>query len=210
MIEAVSDAIQLVVLAVCFGLSLVRVLRMRNSAWLCITCFYACMLFGNAYWFGYLVVFGETPHYSYIADLCWAAGYLFLLMPLVECNQRRAPAAPFPAAWIPAAMCAACGAYYIYANGHPVINVLFAALTGGLGFFAVRGLSAPPAKGFSGNHSFCWAVLAFVVVEQALWMSSLLLAPGPILAVDPYIVFNFALTLMNPVILACAWRSDDL
>lgn len=210
MIETASDAIQLAVMAICFGFSLVRVLRVRNSPWLCITCFYACMLLGNAYWFGYLVVFGETPQYSYVADLCWAAGYLFLLMPLIECNQRRAPAAPFPAAWIPPVVCAACGAYYIYANGYPVINVIDAALMGGLGFFAVRGMVAPAGKGFMGNRFLYGAVLAFVIVEQALWMSSLLLEPGPILAIEPYIVIGFALTLSYAVILACAWRSDDL
>ena len=210
MIEAVSDAVQLAVMAVCFGLALVRVLRVRNSAWLCITCFYACMLLGNAYWFGYLVVFGETPHYSPIAELGWAASYLFLLMPLVECNQRRAPAAPFPAAWIPPVVCAACGAYFIHVNGYPVINVLDAALMGGLGFMAVRGLAAPSAEGFIGNHAFYGSVLAFVIVEEALWMSSLLLEPGPILAVEPYIILNFALTLSSAAILACAWRSDGL
>ena len=210
MIETISDAIQLLVMAVCFGFSLVRVLRVRNSAWLCITCFYACMLLGNSYWLGYLIVFGETPRYSYVADLSWAAGYLFLLIPLIECNQRRAPAAPFPAAWILPVACAACGAYYICVNGYPVINVIDATLMGGLGFFAVRGLAAPSAKGFVGNHPFYGAVLAFVIVEQALWMSSLLLEPGPILAIEPYIIIGFVLTFVYAMILACAWRSDNL
>ena len=71
-----------------------RALRERNSTWTTVTCFYACMLLGNAYWLGYLLVFGETPHYSHVAELAWIAGYVFLLMLAVEADRRRGVAAP--------------------------------------------------------------------------------------------------------------------
>ena len=201
-------------LAACFALALVRALRVRNATWLEVVCFFACMLLGNAYWLGYLLVFGETPHYSYVAELSWIAGYIFLLMLLVECDQRRGVCAPVYAAWIPVAACAACCVYYVVESGNLLLNIADNGLVAALGFFAVRGLAARPAKrddgGLAANKPFYAAVLAFVAVEQLLWMSSLLLDPGPIAAVSPYIVVGFLLTLSYAVILACSWRSGGL
>ena len=212
MIESVSDAIQLAVLAVCFALALVRALRTRDAAWLELTCFYACMLLGNAYWFGYLVVFGETPYYSYVSDLSWMAGYIFLLMLLIECDQCRGIVAPVRAAWIPVVVCVACCAYYIVESGYPLLNIVDNGLMAALGFFAVRGLAARPegccAKAFSHNVAFHVAVLVFVAVEQADWISSTFLNPGPITGFVPYIVTELFLTLSFAVLLVSAWGSE--
>ena len=208
MIENASDTVQLLMLAGCFGLSLIRVLRTRSMAWLAIVCFFACMLLGNAYWLGFLIVFGETPHVSYVPDLSWIAGYIFLLMLLVESDRHREPSASVPAAWIPVAVCAACCVFYIAVNGYPLLNIADNGLMAALGFFAVRGLAVPPSREFSGNRPLYIAVLVFVLVEQALWMSSLLLPSGPVLFFDPYIALNYILTLSYASILACAWRSN--
>ncbi len=217
MIEGVSDAVQLLALAACFALALARALRGRSTTWVTMTCFYACMLLGNAYWLGYLLVFGETPHYSHIADLGWAAGYVFLLMLVAESDKRRGVSAPIPAAWAPVAACVACCAYYIATSGDPLLNLVDNGLLAAVGFFAVRGICArdgaspgedPGRADLSRNRAFHWAALAFVAVEQALWLSSSLLVPGPIGEANPYIVANFALTLSYAVILACAWKSE--
>ena len=208
----VSEATQVLMLAVCFALSLVRALRTRNVAWLEIVCFFACMFLGNVYYFGFLVVFGDTPHYSYIADLSWIAGYIFLLMLLIECDQRRGPIAPIPVAWIPVAICAACCIYYIYAAGDPFLNLADNGLVAALGYFAVRGLLSQPdedlGKGFAESRLLHAVVLAFVFVEQGLWISSLLPDAMPDYAV--YTVFNFALSLTYAAILASSWKHDDL
>ena len=211
MIYSSSEAIQLLVLGVCFALALIHALRMRNSAWTEVACFFACMFLGNVYWYGYLAVFGDTPNVSYISDLSWIAGYVFLLMLLVECDQARGLAAPVHAAWIPVAVCAVCCVYYIYANGYPILNLVDNGLMAALGFFAVRGLAArpdgEPGKCFADNRFLHGTVLAFVVVEQVLWLSSLL-DPTADLAV--YGVANYALTLSYMAILVAAWRSDEL
>lgn len=212
MIFDASEAIQLLVLAACFALTLVKALRMRNSVWIEVVCFFACMLLGNVYYFGYTIVFGDSPHYSYIADLGWIAGYIFLLMLLVECEQGRGITSPSPVAWIPVAACAVCCVYYIAVNGYPVLNIADNGLMAALGFFAVRGLVASPkdgtAKSFASNRALHIAVLAFVVVEQALWLSSLISEPRP--GFDAYTIINYALTLSYVIVLACAWRSDEL
>lgn len=212
MIFEASEAVQLAMLAACFGLSLVRALRTHNAVWLSIVCFFACMLLGNVYYYGFMVVFDDFPHYSYIADLSWIAGYIFLTMLLVQCNLRRWPAAPVPAAWVPVAICVLCCIFYIYMNGYPLLNIADNGLMGGIGFFAVRGLLSLPGedlgKGFAGSKPFHAVVLAFVVIEQGLWLSSLI--PDADFNFTVYSVFNYALTLSYASILACAWRHDDL
>ena len=228
-----SEAIQLLVLGACFALALVRALRARNSAWTEVACFYACMFLGNVYWYGYLAVFGDTPNVSYISDLSWIAGYIFLLMLLVECDQARGLAAPVPAAWVPVAVCAVCCVYYIYVNGYPLLNLVDNGLMAALGFFAVRGLAArrdeplrggssskearlqchpergegSSRSGFACNRFLHGVVLAFVIVEQVLWLSSL---HDPTADLTVYGIANYLLTFSYAAILAAAWRSGEL
>ena len=213
MIYSSSETIQLLALGVCFALALIRALRMRNSAWTEVACFFACMFLGNVYWYGYLAVFGDFPNVSYISDLSWIAGYVFLLMLLGECDQGRRLTAPVPAAWVPVAACAACCVYYIYVNGYPLLNLVDNGLMAALGFFAVRGLvvrpdggSGKPGKRFAYNRFLHGAALAFVVVEQVLWLTSLL---DPTADLVVYGVANYALTLSYVAIFLAAWRCDE-
>ena len=211
MIEGASEAIQLLVLGVCFVLALVRTLRVRTAAWIELTCFFACMFLGNAYWYGFLSVFGRTPDASYISDLNWIAGYAFLLMLLIECNQKRGPTPPVHAAWVLVAVCAACCVYFMYVSGYILLNLSEGGLVAALGFFAIRGIFAcrneSTGKAFSHNRLFHASVLAFVVVEEVLWLSSLL-DPTDDLVI--YGILNFLLTFSYIAILAASWRSEDL
>ncbi len=215
--ESVSDAVQLVVLAACLALSLLRALRKHATAWTAVACFYACMLLGNAYWLGYQLVFGDIPHYSRIAELSWIAGYVFLVMLSAELDRGRGVAAPVPAAWIPVAACAACCVFYIVDSGSPLLNIADNGFLATIGFFAVRGIAAPVARSaegrqvrsLAGNRFLHAALLAFVVVEQALWLASCFPEPELLDGVDLYIVLNYVLTLSYAAILACAWRSGQ-
>jgi hypothetical protein len=214
MIESIADSLSFVVLASCFGLAVVRALRTRSTAWLMIVLFYGCMLMGNAYWLGYLLVFGETPRYSNISELSWIAAYVFLLMLEIESDRLRAISAPVPVTWIPVVACAVCGVYFIANYGSVLINIADEGLLGAAGYFAVRGLVAQPEDsalgGLAYNRRFHAAVLVFVFVELALWVASCFVDPGPIQSVNAYIVLNYALALSTISILVCAWKSDDL
>ena len=210
MIEAVCDAVQLVVLAACLGLSLWRAFKTRGTAWLMLACFFGCMFLGNVNWLGYQVVFGETPRPSFIEDLTWTAGYLFLALIEKQCDEARAPSPPVPAAWIPVVACAACCAYFIFIGGKPLLNIADNGLLAAVGFFAVRGLAAQSGEGLARSRIFHGAMLAYVIAEEALWLSSCFLWPGEIVGVGPYIIFNYVLTLASAVVLAAAWRSDEL
>lgn len=213
MVESISDAVQLAVLAVCLTLALVRAARSRSAAWVTAACFFACMLLGGAYWLGYQLVFGDIPHYSYIAEMSWVAGYVFLLMLAVEADRARGVVAPVPAAWVPVAVCAACCAFFIADSGSVLLNLADNGLMAAIGFFAVRGIAAKapeggPVAGIAGSRAFHWALLAFIVVEEALWLSSCLAGPSLASAVNPYVMLNCALTLVYAAILAVAWRPD--
>ena len=211
MIESSSEAVQLLVLGACFALALIRALRVRTAAWIEVACFFACMFLGNAYWYGFLIIFGRTPDVSYISDLNWIAGYAFLLMLMIECNQKRGPTPPVRAAWVPVALCAACCVYFMCVSGYILLNLSEGGLVAALGFFAVRGIasrrSESSGKGFSRNRPLHVSVLAFVVVEEALWLSSLL---DPTADFVIYGIINYLLTFSYVAILAAAWRSEDL
>ncbi len=213
MVEGITDAAELVVVAACLAAALARALSTRNMTWVTMACFHACILLGSAYWLGYLLVFGETPRYSYVPDMTWTAGYVFLLMLVAEADRRRGVAAPVPAAWAPVVACTAFCVYYIVDSGSPLLNIVENGLLAAIGFFAVRGIAAAPSAApadsrLAGNKAFHWAALAFIVVEQVVWTTSCFLEPGPIAEVNPYIVSSFVLTATYAAILVCAWRSD--
>ena len=213
MIEGVSDGVELVVVAACLAAALVRAFSTRSMTWVTLACFHACVLLGSTYWLGYLLVFGESPRYSYVPDMAWIAGYVFLLMLVTETDHQRGVAAPVPVAWVPVIACAAFCIYYIVDSGSPLLNIVENGLLAAIGFFAVRGIvalpSADPSDGrLAGNKAFHWAVLAFVVVEQAVWTTSCFLEPGPIAEVNPYIATSFGLVAAYVAILVCAWDSD--
>lgn len=212
MIESITDAASFVVLAACSCMTLFRAQRTRSTTWLTLSFFFVCFLMGNSYWTGYLLVFGETPRYSNISDMSWIASYVFLLMLELEADKHRTVSAPVPAAWIPVAVCAACGVYFIVTHGDPLINIADEGLLAAVGFFAVRGLAArQPDRASSGltyNRAFHMAALAFVFAEQAVWIASCFLEPGPIETLNAYIVLNVVLMLSTAALLACAWRSD--
>ena len=210
MIESASDAIQLLVVALCASSSLFRAYRTRSVAWLLLACFYGCMLFGSADWLVYQLVFGETPQYSPISDFSWTAGYVFLMMLEAQCDERRAPSPPVWAAWIPVVACAACCIFFIVTHGDPLLNLVENGMLAAVGFFAVRGLASDGGDGLAYNRLFHAATLAFVLAEEAVWLSSCFLGPGEIAATDPYIVFGYAMSFSMAAIVACAWRSNDL
>ena len=210
MIEAVCDATQLVALAACLGLSLWRAFATRSTAWLMLACFFGCMLLGNVNWLGYQVVFGETPKVAFIEDLSWTAGFLFLMLIGKLCDDARAPSPPVRMACVPVILCTACCVFFIVSNGELLLNIAENGLLAAVGFFAVRGLAAEGGDGLAHSRLFHGSMLAYALVEEALWLSSCFLLPGEIVAIDPYIVFDYALTLASAALLASAWRCDDL
>lgn len=212
-----SEISAIVLFALCFALSLARAFKSRTKAWVILAFAYGCNLFAQAYWAGYMVVFGETPVYFYIAEIGWAAMYLFIVMLLVECNIARAPNPPLSAAWAPVVVSAFLCIYYIYTGSNVVACLVDNGLIAAIGYFAVKGLAAVPRKESSAadegekppfryNRAFAGMCLAFVVAELGLWTASCFWSVTPL----PYVVFNYIFFAAQAGMLACAWKSEDI
>ena len=89
LIEQVDNALQLIALAVCGFLTVFRSISTRNRIWVLLYMFYIVVTLGNLYWLLYLLLYKETPFYSYIPDFCWAAAYLSLLLLLQHIKDKE-------------------------------------------------------------------------------------------------------------------------
>ena len=209
MLEAVSENIALVIYALCFTLSLARAFKLRTRLWVILAFGYGCNLFAQLYWVGFMAVFDATPMF-YIADIGWAAQFLFIIMLLVECNIKRAPNPPLSAAWAPVVVSAFLCTYYLYIGNNVVACLVDNGLVAAIGFFAVKGLAeASGGRGkvpLSQNRAFAGMCLVFVIVELALWTASCFYDEAPI----AYVLFDYALFASQVGVLASAWRSEDI
>ena len=208
--EAIIENAALALFMLCFGLSLARAFDMRTRPWVILSFGFACNMFAQAYWVGYIMVFGETPAYFYISDIGWAADFLFILMVLVECNIKRAPTPPTPAAWIPVVISAVLCVYYIAIGNNAIACLVDNGLMASIGYFAVRGVvhasgGKEESRRFRDNRAFAAMCLAFVAIELSLWTASCFYAEVPVL----YDIFNYALFASHAGLLACAWRSEE-
>ena len=205
--ELASCVFDLVVCLLCFAATLVRLSQVRNRVWLTMVFAVGCSMIAEAYWTVYLVVFGETPAYFYVSEICWAATYVFFIMLLVECDASRDSHASVPAAWIPVAVSAVLLVLFVYLKGNPLFNFLDNGLMALIGYFAVRGMVAPPAPGLAGNRAFATSLLIYVIVELAVWTASCLIGAGGFMF---YVVLSYAIALALMLIVACAWKSEHI
>lgn len=207
MIELFTNGVEVAVDVVAFVFVLVRLNRTRSKGWYMIALGWACLMFADIYWLGYQLVFGETPPYFYVAEIGWAAMYLFFAMLLVECNIQRSPSAPVPAAWVPVVIAVLLTGYFVYLRGNIVLNAIDGTLMAAIGFFAVKGLFAPPGPGFRGNRAFAGAMLFFCVSEFAMWTASCFYDSG---GFGLYIACNYLMILALVLIIVSAWRSEHI
>jgi len=201
-----SENLALALFALCFGLSLARAFRDRTRPWVILAFGCGCNLFAQAYWVGFMVVFGETPRYFYVSELGWAAMYVFIIMLLAECDSKREYAQPVRVAWIPVVVSALLFVLIVYLAGNVPLNLADNGLMAIMGYFAVKGLFAEPSSNFSGNRAYSASVLVFVIVELALWTASCFYSTTPI----PYIVLSNVLTASTIGMLVCAWKSEQI
>ena len=208
--EVLSENIAIVIYAFCFAFSLMRAFKLHTKLWVILAFGYGCNLFAQLYWTGFIAVYGETPRYFYIADIGWAAQFLFIIMLLVECNIKRAPKPPFSAAWAPVVVSAFLCVYYIYIGSSVVYCLVDNGLIAAIGFFAVKGLAeASGGHGkipLSQNRIFAGMCLAFYVAELGLWTASCFSEEAPM----AYVLFDYALFASQAAMLVCAWRSEDI
>ena len=209
-LEGLAENIAIAIYSLCFILSLARAFKLRTKPWVVLAFGYGCNLFAQLYWAGYMAVYGATPQYFFIADIGWAAQFLFIIMLLVECNIKRAPNPPLSAAMVPVVVSAFLCVYYLYMGSNVVACLVDNGLVASIGFFAVKGLAeasgGSDSVSLSQNRAFAGACLALVVIELGLWTASCFYSETPTI----YVICDYALFASQAGMLACAWRSEDI
>lgn len=173
MIEIIDNSIQLTVLACCCIYSAIQAIRRNTNAWFLLTCFYGAYALGLVFWLLFLFFYSDWPHISPVSDLSWMASVLFLIVLQNTISLPEERAYRPSSAWVaPACSTALC--FFFFQWGDYLLNILWAALMGVCGYNALRGLlyARQKSDGTRNNQYIYMAVLAFILLEYGLWVTS--------------------------------------
>ena len=189
LIEQVDNALQLIALVVCGLLTVFRSISTRNRIWVLLYMFYIVVTLGNLYWLLYLLLYKETPFYSYIPDFCWAAAYLSLLLLLQHIKDKERSRKDRKVLYLIPVFTFGMALFYMQ-WGKYLINIIDAVFMSLLLYYSIGGLLT--AKKKTGRYYLYLVTLFFCLVEYGLWTSSCF-EWGSFL--DPYYIFDVMLTL---------------
>lgn len=192
MIESIENAIQLVTTGLCTVLAVLHAVRSRNRVWLLLALASGVYFLGDLYWQLFLLFYGMTPFYSNIPYLSWYAGYVFLVLLVLELRGPR-PAVPRSRAlWLIPLFTLAMAAFYLQ-WGDWIGNITAALLMSLLLWHTVDGLffcQSPPERG---KRRFAWVILLFCAAEYGAWTASCFWAGDTLL--NPYFWFDALLSV---------------
>ena len=209
MIERIDNIIQLIVLGICMILALNRALRSGKRAWAILGMFYGTVLLGNLYWILYLMFYGETPFYSFIPDMSWCAGYLFLMLLLFQIRDGKRNLKYVLLLLPTMAFTGAMALFYIRVGGEILTNIFYAVIMALILWQALAGLFS--VRGQRDNEKqknwLYLAVLLFLAAEYALWTASCYWMGDTIR--NPYYWFDFLLSASYLLMLPAVKRGVD-
>ena len=191
MTEIIDNAVQLAAMLACAVIAGVLAARRRKQALFILACYYGSSAMGLLYWMSYDVLTSYTPRIFYVADLCWVASYLFLLMLEVSMAAPEEKTFRFPAAWLSPAVSAAMTALYCQ-WGDYAENIVWCGIMGAAGWFAVRGWAWAARTGDTARRNLHIAVLLVIALEYGLWTASCFWVSDDL--TNPYFWIDFALT----------------
>ncbi len=147
--------------------------RSRRQSYFILNCFYGSFTLANLYWLLYTILITDAPPMFYVSEIGWTAGYFFLI--LLQDSLCRPEERTFRcrAMWIAPLVIVPLTVYYI-----TIGTVIYNLIIGGImlvifrsslrGFFYWR-----KQKGKERNlRLFHLTVMAFVILENGLWLSS--------------------------------------
>ena len=189
MIDRLDYALPFVILFLCGVYSSVRAARTRGQGWLILAFFYFCFSLGNLYWLLCNILLGSIPEVSYISELSWYVGFIFLSM-LLRQTLDGPPSGSRRWAWLaPVFTGGAC--LFFFQWGDYTSNVAAAALLGWLGYLILTGLlDGKVSPGVRRLYLVCGA---FFVAEYGMWFSSCFWRDESLR--NPYFWFDGLLTL---------------
>ena len=191
LIETIDNAFQLLSLGILAVMTVYRAVTTRNRIWILLYMFYIVIALGNLYWFLYMMLYKETPFYSFIPDFCWAAAYMSLLLLLLYIREGEWKYRQFMALWPVAIFTLAMSVFYMR-YGKYLTNVLYAVFMAMLIMVTIVGFKNTE-KG-SGKRRLYLSSLLFCLVEYSLWTASCFDWSGPVF-LDPYYFLDVLLTV---------------
>ena len=202
-IEEINNVFQLTVLALCMCISIYKSVLTKKNHWALIAMFYSVSTFGVLYWFLYLIIYGDTPYYSFISDMCWFSAFLFLLMLLLYYRKKESEKTDFRIL-IPTIFFTAAMAIFYMRWGKYLINTLYAAVMTFLIYHSIYGLNHSSSK--QGLYYLYFVTLLFCIIEYCLWTISCFDWNGSF--IDPYHFFDLLLTVSHVLFYFALKRID--
>ena len=197
MTEIIDNAVQLSVTLVCAVFSLCLFIKSRKQAYLILTCYYAAFSMGNIYWLVYDLITSYTPKIFYVSDLCWVAGYIFLLMLVTETAGEDERTYRHPAAWIFPVISAGMALFYCQ-WGDYAENVIWCGIMGAAGWFAANGFIWSVRNKKNERRDFLISVMSLIIIEYILWTTSCFWVSDSMS--NPYFWFDYMLSASAAVL----------
>lgn len=198
MTEIVDNAVQFAVTLVCALAAGHLAMRRRKQAYYILICYYAAFAMGILYWLVYDIITSYTPKIFYVSDLCWVAGYLFLLMLVTETAGAKEKKFYHPASWISAVLAVIMTCFFCQ-WGDCLENVIWCGIMGAVGWFAIRGCIWASRQHETARRNFHIWLLLIIAVEYSLWTVSCFWVSNTLS--NPYFWFDFMLTACAAVLL---------
>jgi len=171
MIESIENTIQLAATLFCTVFAVFYAAKTGKRIWALLALASGVYFLGDLYWQLFLVFYGDTPRYSQIPYLGWYAGYVFLLLQLLEIRGER-PAQPRSRfLWLIPPFTAGMAAFYLQ-WGDWLGNLVSAVLMSLLLWHTADCLSLWRGEADAGKRGLAKTVLLFCAAEYAAWTSS--------------------------------------
>ncbi len=193
MIEFIDNLTQLLAALSGCLLSGILYLRSRRQPYFLLCCFYGCFGFGMLYWLLYTLLVTDAPPMFYVSDIGWISCFLFLLLLQYSLSDKGERTLRSRLPWLAFAIEMPLTVYFI-SIGDALYNLIVGALMAAMLWNAIRGLiwQRRQQEADQGRLFFHLVTLAYIVLENCLWLSSYPWA-GDTLA-NPYFWFDLAVT----------------
>ena len=148
-------------------------LKDRRQPYFVLICFYGYYALASLYWMLYTILITDEPPMFYVADIGWIACYLFLYLLQASLSRPEERSFRCRLTWLAPLTVIPLTLYYI-SIGNLVYNLIVGVIMLLLLRRSLRGFIywGGQADGARGLRAFHLLVIAFVVLENCLWLSS--------------------------------------
>ena len=169
MIESFDNALQIVVLLICIGITMYRATVYRSRTWTLTLLFYGSWVLGDIYWLVCLIFYGNTPQISIVSDLSWHAAYIFLYLMLIKTADPDPNSRKYFLPWLGPIFAVGMAVFFMF-RGEILSNLIYAGLMGLLLFSAIYRLMKKEM--YRKQQYLAILILIFCLLEYALWTAS--------------------------------------